>query len=66
MHNQWLLYLQDPVVDCLGSFLPGLAKYTMHNHCLINLSATRVTNLFLLCIYVFATPVAFTSQALAY
>ena len=53
MHDQWLLYLQDPVVDGLGSFLSGclmqLAKYTLHNHCLFSLSATRVTTLWSIC-----------------
>ena len=51
MHNQWLLYLQHQVVEGLGSFLSGclmqLAKYTIHNHCLFSLSATRVTTLWL-------------------
>ena len=51
MQDRWLLYVQDKVVDGLGSFLSGclmqLAKYTIHNHCLFSLSATRVTTLWL-------------------
>ena len=51
MYDQWLLYLQDQVVDGLGSFLSGclmqLAKYTIHNHCLFSLFATKVTTLWL-------------------
>ena len=39
------------VVEGLGSFLSGclmqLAKYTIHNHCLISLSATRLTTVWL-------------------
>ena len=39
------------IFDGLGSFLSGclmqLAKYTIHNHCLFSLSATRVTTLWL-------------------
>ena len=46
------------VVEGLGSFLSGcvmqLAKYTIHNHCLImqpdNHSVIKTTNLFLLCV----------------
>ena len=40
---QWLLYLQDN----LGSFLYGclmqLANSTLHNHCILSLTVTRVT-----------------------
>ena len=58
MQDQWLLYLQDQVVEGLGSFLSGclmqLAKYTIHNHCLFSLSATRVTTLWLKHQFVFA------------
>ena len=47
MDNQWLLYLQDQVVEGLGSFLSGclmqMEKHTIHNHCLFSLSATRCT-----------------------
>ena len=61
MHDQWLLYVQDQVVEGLGSFLSGclmqLAKYTIHNHALSlqlvcnqgNHSVVKTTNLFLLC-----------------
>ena len=51
LFKRWLLYLQDQVVDGLGSYLSGclmqLAKYTLHSHCLFSLSATRVTTLWL-------------------
>jgi len=52
MISGYYIYIIE-VVEGLGSFLSGclvqIAKYTIHNHCLSSLCATRVSILWLNC-----------------